>query len=172
MVELKDDSPEVFNAFFHWIYRGQLYFMLNASAAIPLSVRLICEIYVFGDARGVPSLCNAAIDLLLQKFHQEWTVPLAEVRYVYDNTLHGSALRKIFVDFFVETFRFEKLSDPTQRELELPRYPKDFFADIVVAFMAPGSTAIVSNTFNKIKWANSMKDKLCPKYHDHSPPPT
>jgi hypothetical protein len=146
--------------------------MLNTSAAIPLSVRLICEIYVFGDARGVPGLCNAAIDLLLQNFHREWKVPLAEVRYVYDNTLHGSALRKIFVDICVETFRFEKLSDPDQRELELETYCKAFFADVVVEFMALGSTPIPSNSTNKMKWANSMKDKLCPKYHDHSPPPT
>jgi hypothetical protein len=171
-VGLTNDNPEVFRAFFHWINTGKLYFALNVKGEVPLTLRLICEVYVFGDARGVPGLCNAAIDLLFQKIQQEWKFPFCELAYVYDNTLFGSALRRCLVADLAETHRFAMLSDPIQREVELPKYPKEFLADILVAFMALGSRPIPSSTFNKINWANSMKDMLCPKYHDHSPPST
>ena len=35
-MELKDDNPEVFQAFFHWVYTGKLYFALDASGEVPL----------------------------------------------------------------------------------------------------------------------------------------
>ncbi|KAI4647966.1 hypothetical protein J4E93_004377 [Alternaria ventricosa] len=176
-VNLKDDNPEVFKAFFHWIYTGKLYFALDASGKIPLSEQLICEIYVFGDARGSTNLYNAAIDLLLQKTHQEWKVPLDQIPYVYENTLPGSALRKYLVDDVVETYRFRRLADPTQRETELPRYPQEFLAEIVVAFMALGSKPIPSSAgygnmpIGQDNWAKYIKPLLCSRYHNHPAPP-
>jgi len=176
-VELKEDNPEVFKAFFHWIHTGKLYFALDASGKIPLSQMLICEIFVFGDARGSPDLCNTAIDVLLQKTHQEWRVPLAEAPYVYQNTLPGSALRKFLVDDAVETYRFERLSDPSQREHELLRWPQEFLAEIVVAFVALGSTPIPSSagygtlSYNKNNWVTYIKPLICSRYHDHPAPP-
>ncbi|KAI4684646.1 uncharacterized protein J4E88_004087 [Alternaria novae-zelandiae] len=176
-VELKDENPEVFQAFFRWLYTGKLYFALDASGKIPLSEQLICEIYVFGDARGSTDLCNTAIDLLLQKTHQEWKVPLNQIAYVYENTLPGSALRKYLVDDVVETYRFGDLSDLSQRESELSRYPQEFLANIVVAFMALGSTPIPSSAgygklpFGQANWGTYIKPLICSKYHDHPTPP-
>ena len=175
-VELKDDNPDVFRAFFHWMYTGKLYFAPDASDTVPLDHGLIFEIYVFGDSRGVPALCNAAIDLLVQKMHQEWTIPLNEVPYVFRNTLPGSPLRKYLVQVVVETFRFEKLSDLSQRETELPRYPQEFLAEIVIAFMALGSTPIPSIAgygkmpFSKANWGTYIKPLICSRYHDHPAP--
>ncbi|KAI4617886.1 hypothetical protein J4E83_006218 [Alternaria metachromatica] len=176
-VELKDDNPEVFKAFFHWINTGKLYFAPNASGEIPLSEKLICEIYVFGDARGCPDLCNAAIDLLLQKMHEAWRTALAELPFVYENTLRGSALRKCLVDDFVDNFRFPNLTDVIQRDAELSRYPQEFLAEIVVAFMALGSTPIPSAAgwgnlpYSKNNWVTHIKPLICSRYHDHPAPP-
>ncbi|KAI4925742.1 uncharacterized protein J4E92_006478 [Alternaria infectoria] len=175
-VELKDDNPEVFNAFFRWIHTGKLYFALDASGKIPLSTELICEIYVFGDARGAPELCNAAIDLLIQQMHHEWSFPNHDLAYVYENTLQRSALRKVLLDFAVDNFRFPSLVDPNGRTQGLVPYPKEFLGDMLMALLALGSTPIPSIAgranlpFNKANWATYIKPLICPKYHDHPAP--
>ncbi|KAI4957355.1 hypothetical protein J4E86_004493, partial [Alternaria arbusti] len=98
----------------------------GSSSRLPL----IYEIYIFGDARGAPDLCNAAIDLLIQKMNQEWAFPQLHLSYIYENTLTGSALRKVLVDFAIDTSRFTELVDPSQRAKEMVSYPHEFFADL------------------------------------------
>ncbi|KAI4631818.1 uncharacterized protein J4E87_002524 [Alternaria ethzedia] len=176
-VNLEDDNPEVFLAFFSWIYTGKLYSALDASGKVPLSTKLICEIYVFGDARGAPELCNATVDLVTQKLHHEWMFPNQDLAYVYENTLHGSALRKVLLDFAVNNFRFSDLVDPIQRSRGLTQYPKDFLGDVLMALMALGSTPIPSSAgygklpFGQANWGTYIKPLICSRYHDHPAPP-
>ncbi|KAI4921469.1 hypothetical protein J4E85_008814 [Alternaria conjuncta] len=177
-VELKDDNPEVFQAFFHWVYTGKLYFALDASGEVPLHFPLIYEIYIFGDARGALDLCNAAIDLLIQKMNQEWAFPQLHLSYIYENTLTGSALRKVLVDFAIDTFRFTDLVDPSQRAKEMVSYPHEFFAELVVAFMAleaepiPSCVGYATPSGGKtLDWASFIKPLICSRYHDHPAPP-
>ena len=63
-VTIPEDIPDVSRAFFHWLMTGKLYFALTEDGKIPLSFELICEMFVFGDARGIPEFQDAAIDLL------------------------------------------------------------------------------------------------------------
>jgi len=176
-VELKDDNPEVFQAFFSWIYTGKLYSALDASGKVPLDTKLICEIYVFGDARGAPELCNAAINLVTQKMQHEWIFPTHDPAYVYENTLKGSALRKVLLDFAVNNDRFSDLVDPIQRSQEFEQYPKDFLGDVLMALMALGRTPIPSTagygdlSYGPTNWAKYIKPQICSRYHDHPAPP-
>jgi len=176
-VELKDDDPEVFQAFFGWLYTGKLYSALDASGKVPLTTKLICEVYVFGDARGAPELCNAAVDLLIQKMQHEWIYPTYQLVFVYENTPPGSPLRKLLVDDAVQNSSFSELVDLTQRSKGLELYPKDFLGDVVLAFMALGSTPIPSSagygtlTYGKTNWATYIKPLICSRYHDHPAPP-
>jgi hypothetical protein len=99
VIELPDDDLDTFRAFFHYMYSRKLYSCLTDEGNIPLDGCDICYIYVFGDARGAPELCNAALDLLFQKHCQEWTYPTGQLNYVYDETPARSSLRKYLVDF-------------------------------------------------------------------------
>ncbi|KAI4661782.1 uncharacterized protein J4E78_004572 [Alternaria triticimaculans] len=176
-VNLEDDNPEVFLAFFSWIYTGKLYSALDASGKVPLSMKLIFEIYVFGDARGAPELCNTAIDLLIQNMQQKWMFPNHELDYVYENTLQESALRRALLDFAVDNYRFVELVDPIQRLQELAKYPKEFLGDMLMALMALGKTPIPSSAgygnlpYGKNNWATYIKPQVCSRYHNHPAPP-
>lgn len=175
--ELKDDNPEVLQAFFSWIYIGKLYSALDASGRVPLSRKLICEIYVFGDVRGAPELCNVAIDLITQKMQHEWMFPNHNLSYVYETTLQGSALRKVLLDSAVNNYRFSDLADPIERSQELENYPKDFLGDMLMALMALGRTPIPSTagygnlSHGKTNWATYIKPQICSRYHDRPAPP-
>ena len=74
-VELPQDEVDVFQAFYIWIYTHRLHDPQSSSVKLsiagslkshemPLSARLLCKIYVFGDVRGIPGLKSEAIDLL------------------------------------------------------------------------------------------------------------
>jgi hypothetical protein len=159
-IVLSKDSPTIFQTFFHWIYSGKLYSTLT-NGFIPISFKDICALYVFGDARGIPDLCNAAVDVLFQKVVHEWGFHIHCLPYVYDNTLAGSNLRKTIVDLSVCCFSFGSLE--TREQL----FPKKFLIDVIVRSRqlnaAPGSLPDKS-AFLKMK-----ATEMC-TYHDHECP--
>jgi hypothetical protein len=128
-ITLDLDDPKGFQAFFNWLYTGALYSTLNSNGSVPLRPVQICQIYVFGDARGIPELCNAAVNTLLQVSIQDWTFESPCLNYIYANTLPGSKLRKLMVDDAVGTYDFANLLDGAQ----LDKYPKDFLAEVLVS---------------------------------------
>jgi hypothetical protein len=77
----------------------------------------------------------------------------------------------------VDAYRFESLVNPNKRTVELALFPKELLADIVVAFMALGSTPIPSSagygrmTYGKANWIEHIKPLICARYHDHSSSP-
>jgi hypothetical protein len=171
-VILSEEIPEIFQAFFTWLFAGRLYSSLDVAGKIPFTFKFICQIFVFGDARGAPEFCNAAVDLLWQKMQQDWAFPLHDLDYVYENTQPNSLLRKLIVHFAMETYRFEGIKDPTNRSLD--SFPKEFLADVVTAFMNLGKRPIPSAAgystggVSKVNWSVYAKDLVCQKYHDHS----
>ena len=111
--------------------------------------------------------------------NQEWAFPQLHLSYIYENTLTGSALRKVLVDFAIDTSRFTELVDPSQRAKEMVSYPHEFFADLVVAFMAletapiPSSVGYATPSGGKtLDWASFIKPLICSRYHDHPSPPS
>jgi hypothetical protein len=126
IVKLPDDDSDVFSAVFHWLFTQKLYFELAPDGSIPLSDRLICGVYVFGDARGMPDLCNAAIDLLFQKCVQIYMYPKSCLNYVWEHTMEGSVLRKFLTDFAAENYSW------TTSTRLIHEYPVEFLLDIIV----------------------------------------
>jgi hypothetical protein len=159
-VKLPDDDPNVYAAAFRWIYSGKLYTTLTASGDIPLDFPLICDIYVFGDARGIPELCNAAIDLWYQKSVQVWKYPYEHLIYVYESTLPGSQLRRFVVNDATGNYNFNKLEE------FFDEFPKEFLADVIMAckkyHCEPGARKASTRD-----WQIFCKEELC-LYHDHS----
>jgi hypothetical protein len=160
-VTLAAEDPKVFQAFFNWIMIGRLFGQLDSEGEIPLSHRLICRIYVFGDARGVPELCNAAVDLCFQKCIQGWDYPVHSLSYVYDNTVEDSKLRKFLVRYGMENFDFETLRDDEHC------YPKDFLIDLVEELRVQDRTLRHLRTVSAGEYTYSKVSEICSQYHDH-----
>ncbi|KAH7080081.1 hypothetical protein BKA63DRAFT_600485 [Paraphoma chrysanthemicola] len=159
-VQLSDDNPEVFSAVFHWLFTQKFYYDLSADGSIPLADQLICEIYVFGDSRGMPGLCNDAMDLLFQKCMQVYLFPRSCIYYVWEHTLEDAALRKFLIDFAVENYAW-----PTTKLKN--EYPAEFLLDVITASReragVPGSICP-----GKAQWTSKKKAEFCGKYHTHS----
>ncbi|KAG9188525.1 hypothetical protein G6011_02448 [Alternaria panax] len=161
-IALSEDDPTVVKAFFNWIFTGKLFGQLTPEGKIPLSQLEIIEIYVFGDVRGAPELCNAAIDLLYQKGMQDWAFPVDALQHVYDNTTDSSLLRKYLVDFAAEKFTFSHLRGNEAI------YSKEFLIDLVEVFVSKQVKPAFLSTMSIGKYIHTKKLEICSKYHDHS----
>ncbi|CAO2658107.1 Nn.00g073670.m01.CDS01 [Neocucurbitaria sp. VM-36] len=159
-IQLYDDNNEVFRTFFHWISTGKLYSKLTSEGKIPHQFHQICQLYVFGDAREIPELCNAAVDLMFQKLCQDLVFPYTELNYIYSNTCDGSALRKLLVTVGVENFSWEGLRQHSRS------YPKEFLLD-VMELLRDRQTPLGGPGMGIGKWNHTRKLKICSEYHDH-----
>lgn len=156
------EDPEVFHAFFHWMFTKKLYSHLTSEGGIPLETGLICAIYVFGDARGIPELCNAAVDLLFQKVAQDWICPSGDVAYVYDNTMEGSRLRACLVDHAVDKYNFVDLKK------RVSRCPREFLVDITENFRDKITTISSVRSVGTRTYVAARTAEICSKYHDRA----
>lgn len=159
VVKLPEDDPDIFAIFFHWIFTGKLYPKLTAKGKVPLSFLEAFRVYVFSDARGIPALGNASINLIFQKSFQDWKCPTDHLQYVYENTLPGSRLREFIVDDALECYNFTKLAE----EPEL--FTKDFLVEVFRSKMrglCPGRPSLL----DRATYIKEKKDELC-KYHIH-----
>ncbi|KAF2276942.1 uncharacterized protein EI97DRAFT_457689 [Westerdykella ornata] len=156
IIELPEDSAKVFEAFFHWLFTERL-----EREGTSLSSRLICKLYVFSDARGIPELGNAAIDLLFQKTASDWIFPAEDIGYIYRNTRSASGLRKFIQDDSV-------CIDWAESMEEGEKYPPaEFFADIL-ARVSQGTLVIPSFERRPTdeEHIENLRKKLC-EYHEH-----
>lgn len=160
-ITLPDDNPTLFKIFFHWLYSGKLYSNLASDGSVPISESDLCVLFVFGDCRGIPGLCNAAVDLLFQCFAGEWRYANGCLNYIYDNTSTESALLAIFVDLAVGTFSF-----PQFRACE-NIYPKEFLIDVISRSRELKSWP--GNLENKKKFLDKKAAEMC-MYHGHKDP--
>ena len=64
------------------------------------TIMKFCKIFVFADKRGIATLQKLAIDATVQQLGNSWyglSQPI--VKYVYQNTLESSVLRKVISGF-------------------------------------------------------------------------
>jgi hypothetical protein len=141
---------------------GKLFAQLDSEGRIPLGYHLISKIYVFGDARGAPELCNAAVDLCFQKCMQDWTYPFVVLSYVYDNTVEDSRLRRFLVTYGVENFGFKTL------RVYKHYYPQDFLVDLVDELRVRDQKLGHMSTISNGKYIRTKTPEICSKYHDHA----
>ncbi|KAF2112095.1 hypothetical protein BDV96DRAFT_456384, partial [Lophiotrema nucula] len=132
IITLTEDDPDVFQIFSYWLFSKRLYHPDPAIQAsdlndIPLTFRRICEIYVLGDMRGIPELCNATLDLFFAKMMAQWVFPCDQLNHVYDNTPDKSPLRQLCLDDYVKWGSVESINADTSS------YPKDFLVDLIIA---------------------------------------
>ncbi|KAJ9646465.1 hypothetical protein H2199_002514 [Coniosporium tulheliwenetii] len=157
-IDLPDDDPNVFEAFYYWLFTRQLWdpntIAIAKAGSVPLTFDLLCKIFVFGDARGIPGLRNAAVDAILYKSGEQWIImPTAIINYVYENTPKDSMLRKLAVDMVMKIFDAKKLSPECNPELLM---------DLVVAHQDSGKA------YKRLSQAEWRKTNKCDN-HDHAP---
>lgn len=119
-VKLPEAETDVFNAVQNWFYSHRFHPEIEENSK-KISWSLAPRIWVFADARGMPALQNAAIDLIHTKCIEEWMCPMSEVGYVYGNTLEGSLLRKYFITLIAEIGQGESLVSNPENVKQLTR---------------------------------------------------
>lgn len=135
VLELLEDDPVVFSHFELWLYTGKILELHESVKNI--AWRVLTKIYLFGDARGIPELQNATIDLYIDKNYAAKEIPTYEINLIYENTLENSPLRRLLVDFM--SFN-TVLTDPGWfSENVNSRYPKQFLLDLVVSLYEKGA---------------------------------
>ncbi|KAH5228421.1 hypothetical protein HBI62_086390 [Parastagonospora nodorum] len=160
-----NEDHAVFGAFLCWIWTGRLKDIPESleDASAPdfyLSSMLLCKIWVFGDMRGVPGLCNAAIDMLHERTSAKWKSGVFHVPWAYAKTASGASLRR----FMVDTCTFLKGSSFWQRlGDESKAIPVQFVLDALPALISRGQTA---EPIKRAAW--TVLDRC--QWHDHSGP--
>lgn len=91
---LPDEQVDVFNVFNKFIYTRQL-----CDEDVDLTWQLIIEVWLFGDKHIIPALQNKVMDTYIAMNAKSKTIPVGQLQTIYDNTLHGSPLRRIVVDW-------------------------------------------------------------------------
>ena len=161
-INLAEDNSGTFRDFFYWLSSGKLYEHFLPGGQIPFDVDRICEIFYFGDKRGIPELCNAAIDLLFQKLMQAQQYPLFNVKAIYHNTTPQSPLRRYIVGFGAEHHIWTNMRD------FMHACPKDFLADIIIHLAERDAPPSYLQYILLEDYIKQKESQICPKFHDHS----
>ena len=127
-IHLAEDRPTVFARFVLWLYHGDI---LEADeTAKDVDWRLMIDLFLFGQVRGIPELQNDIVDMTVKKELDDYIIPTQQLNYIYENTNEGSPLRRFFVDFMAHR---AVLDDPKLFPEELmTQFPKEFLRDLVV----------------------------------------
>jgi hypothetical protein len=59
---------------------------------------MLIRAWLFGDKYLMPTLQNKAMSTLIEKNTRTDIIPTGQLKYIYENTLPGSTLRKFIVD--------------------------------------------------------------------------
>lgn len=108
IINLTEDNVKVFESFSCWLYTKSLYYTLEANGSSPLSFELIIEVYIFADARGIPSSPTPLSIFSSRRARRSGITrhPICN-NHVCDNTMEGSKLRAFFVDCAIEVLTFK-----------------------------------------------------------------
>ena len=93
------NDPEIFERFQLWAYRGTL--LLQGQEIKNLNSTILTELYIFAEARDVPTLQNAAVDALIQWEVSVKKIPTNALSRIYANTRVTSPIRRLVVDMSV-----------------------------------------------------------------------
>ena len=100
---LEDESVETFTRFFNWLHSRQF---CDSPQTKPNDFdKQLLDLYILGDKRVIPAVCNAAIDALLADSIETWSFPFYSefITKLYNNTPEGSKMRKLVIDMIAKT---------------------------------------------------------------------
>jgi hypothetical protein len=153
-----DGSHRVFDAFHCWVWTGRLKDPPASDAPIEdryLLLKVLYELWLFADLRGIPSLGNSVLDMIHERLTSAWLSP-GFILFVYDNTMAGSKLRALVVDWYsmITTSSNLKVYTPTDHTV-------DFLHDVYPRLAQQGH--------RNLSRTEMIKVDRC-RWHDHSGP--
>jgi hypothetical protein len=126
-IDLDDVEPEVFDIFVQWLYTSELH---KHGSNLPRGDLLI-KLWVLADRLMIQKLQNTAICAIEHKVMKEdLVVRTDQVKYIYENTVSGSPLRRLIVD---QCSNLHHESFALRRPIE--DYPKDMLFDLVTVLL-------------------------------------
>ncbi|KAH0172450.1 hypothetical protein KCU67_g1728, partial [Aureobasidium melanogenum] len=128
-IRLPHERVEVFNIVTNFVYTRQL----SDGVDCDIAWELLCRLWIFGDKYLMPALQNKAMSTLIEQNRKLKVIPVHCVKLIYDNTLPGSPLRKIVVDwtaYKTDMLEFMAL------EKENPRWTREALVDLVLTMGA------------------------------------
>ena len=154
VLELPEDDPEMFAHFELWLYTGNI--LESHESVKDITWDVLTRIYSFGEARGIPELQNAAIDVYIDKYYASSKIPIHLLNFIYENTLDSSPLRNLLVDLMT----CEAVLTDSQwfDEQTQPLYPQQFLFDLVKSLYEHGA-----GTKNKVIGFKALRSN----YHVH-----
>ncbi|KAH0372207.1 hypothetical protein KCU65_g1356, partial [Aureobasidium melanogenum] len=120
------EDPAIFDIFNAFLYNRKLQ---NADGLVgpDLTFATLVDLWIFGDQFVVPLLQNLAIDSFQERSDKQRCVPwVAQIRKIYDNTLHGAPLRRIMIDMTA----FETHIGRRPREEVVESWPVEALVDL------------------------------------------
>ncbi|KAK6000380.1 hypothetical protein QM012_003626 [Aureobasidium pullulans] len=94
-ISLLQERVDVFNVFNKFIYTR----CLSDETDTEISWELLIRVWLFGDRHLIPALQNHVMNTMIEKSAKEKVIPNQHLNLIYKNTLIGSPLRKILVDW-------------------------------------------------------------------------
>jgi hypothetical protein len=160
-------TRDTFTVFYNWAYTGIVMDSYNKSD-VDLSCLDITNIYEFVDFHVVPQSKNKALELYFMKDVKDWVVSFVNTAELYEKTPESSSLRRLHVDFLLETSDF----DTWRTSLE--DLPKDFVADLFDRCrereVVPGSCFGTLQKGGIAAWIKGKSINFCKMYHEHQEP--
>lgn len=128
-IEMPEEDVKVFKYFQLWAYTDCI--IIESETEKDISSILLIKLYIFAEARCMPRLQNAAIDLLIDNIVAFNTVPTKQLNFIYTHTADGCLLRQLFVDIIASVVFLSKGS--WMAELLKSLDTTDFLVDLIVA---------------------------------------
>ena len=96
-IELEEEDVTTFKHFQYWLYSRTL--LMTQQSENDIEWDILVDLFILGEAHGIPHLQNAAIDGLVSKQISTGWTPLHLISRIYENTPEKSPIRRLFVDW-------------------------------------------------------------------------
>ncbi|KAL6900427.1 hypothetical protein GGI43DRAFT_383903 [Trichoderma evansii] len=161
-VTLKEEDPEVFEVYLHWLYYETLP-VQNDSPGLEGNIEYIqlAKSYALGEMLQDVNFKDAVLDAMLAKsrFKQSdgrsWFPVGPAIRCIYEGTPESSAARRLLVDMYTYSGHGEWLTEWANKD----DLPKQFLLDLAIALLKKRLHPLVA-----------LKVGTC-EYHEHLPDP-
>lgn len=146
---LENTDSETFSLFVEWIYTQRL--ELDSGDSNRVTNKILVQLWVLAEKLDVARLQNRVIDLLYKIYKRDAAISTVNLRYVYDNTKEGSALRRFFVH------QCTYCLEPQVLQLEPQHFPPAMLLELAMA------------TRSLLKTRCQMPNKDATKFHVEEP---
>ncbi len=138
-VEMLEDDVNTFKNFQYWLYSREIHVEEGNEIYESNNNKqwdMLIDLFIFGEARGIPGLQNAAIDGLIDEMHAKNELRVAAIRRIYENTPENSPLRRLYVDIVHSSAYLDRDLEHGAwfAKKEYSVYKKEFLFDLAAAY--------------------------------------